>query len=205
MRIYLPQNAQENGYIAAWVASRIEFMAANPDFGPCIAIGVVDEAGNLLAGVVLHDYHPDWGAVSMSHAALTPKWLTKRIISGIMSVPFVQYGVGRVTATTPRKATSACQFLRKFGFRQEGVIRRGLGNDDALVWGLLSEEWDRSRFNLQRGLLNRGQENPIAAAGSRSHRRRKRSGRRKPTDGAVPATAQHGGLAGADRIGHVVG
>lgn len=203
MRIYLPQNPQENTYIAAWVASRIEFMAANPDFGPCIAIGVVDEAGNLLAGVVLHDYHPDWGAVSMSHAALTPKWLTKRIISGIMSVPFVQYGVGRVTATTPRKAASACQFLRKFGFRQEGVIRRGLGNDDALVWGLLSEEWDRSRFNLQRGLLNRGQENPIAAAGSRSHRRRKRAKRGEHCDGGSATAHEHGQHLRANGIGHV--
>lgn len=189
--------------VAAWVASRIPFMAANPDFGPCVGVGIVDSLGSPVGGVVFHGYRPEFGSVEISHAYDTPKALTRALISGILAIPFAQYGVNRLTACTPRNATSARRFLEKFGFRLEGVIRKGLGTDDACIYGLLREEWDQHRFNLQRGALSGGKEHASAASGPRSHRRRKRAKRGEHCDGGSATAHEHGQHLRANGIGHV--
>lgn len=115
-------------------------------------MAIFGEDGTPLAGVVFHDFHPQYRSVSMSIAADSPKWLSKPIISGIMAYPFTQLGAGRITAiTAPREsAASIWRFLLKFGFSQEGRVRKGLGDADAIVWGLLASEWRISKFNVSR-------------------------------------------------------
>lgn len=181
--------------VARWVAQHIPTMQDNLSFGPCTAIGVVDERDNPLAGVVFSNYRPEYRSIEISCAAVSSRWLTKRIASLLLAYPFAQLGVGRLSATTPRTSgTSASQFLRKFGFRQEGVIRRGLGDDDALVWGLLSEEWARSKFNVGRVDVKKFSRSSDAR---RSRRARQRSRFREHCDGTRAATAQHGGHVGS--------
>jgi hypothetical protein len=37
------------------------------------------------------------------------------------------------------------------GFKREGSIRRGFGDDNAIIYGLLAEEWAAGRFCAERG------------------------------------------------------
>ena len=139
--------------VAAWVAARIPHMAAGEGFGPCAAIGVADESGRALGGVVFSNFQPRYRSIEVSFAAETPRWLTARLIGGILSYPFVQLGCQRITAVTPRRAARARRFLDRFGFRREGVVRKGFGADDAIVSGLLEREWRGSRWSpRERGL-----------------------------------------------------
>lgn len=170
MRLVLDQGPG----VAQLVEARIPHMNGQP-FGPSSAIGVVTDAGVPIAGVVFHDYQPQYGMASISVASDTPRWLTKHLITGIMRVPFVQYGLNRLTAITPPGETSAGRFLTKFGFRREGVARLGLGNQDAVIWGLLATDWKWSRFNLDREVVR-----PRA---SRSRRRGR--GKRACAEGQV--------------------
>ncbi len=48
--------------------------------------------------------------------------------------------------TEPAKA--ARRFLDAFGFRREGLVRKGFGDDDAMISGLLKREWEASRWRL---------------------------------------------------------
>ena len=165
MRLVLDQGPG----VAQWVEARIPHMNGQP-FGPSSAIGVVTDAGVPIAGVVFHDYQPQYANAMISVASDTPRWLTKRLITGIMRVPFVQYGLNRLTAITPPGEISVSRFLTKFGFRREGVVRLGLGNQDAVIWGLLPTDWKWSKFNLDREVVK-----PRA---SRSRRRGRGSQRR---------------------------
>jgi len=139
--------------VAAWVGWRIPYvakrMARDPatPFGACQAIGVLNSAGELVAGVVYHSYDPDCPSVEMSFAASTRKWLTPNLIRELMGYPFNTLGCRRVTGCTPKRAREARQFLDGFGFKREGSVRQAFGDDDAIISGLLRKEWEASRFN----------------------------------------------------------
>jgi RimJ/RimL family protein N-acetyltransferase len=132
--------------VAYWVAARIPHMESGADFGPCKAIGVENSRGELIGGVVYHNYMPVVGNIELSFAADTAKWLTRPIICGLLSYPFDQLQCQRVTGVTPRRATSARRFLDQFGFKREGCVRRGFGTDHAIISGLLREEWQASKW-----------------------------------------------------------
>lgn len=132
--------------VAHWVAARIGHVEDGSSFGPCAAIGVEDRAGQLIGGVVYHNYMPAVGNMELSFAATSPRWLTRSIICGLLSYPFEQLQCRRVTGVTPRRATSARRFLDQFGFKREGCVRWGFGDDHAIISGLLREEWKASKW-----------------------------------------------------------
>jgi RimJ/RimL family protein N-acetyltransferase len=145
MRLVLGQDA----LVAEWVAARIPHVGAGAAFGPCAALGVEGEGGTLLGGVVFSNWQPACHAIEASFASDTPRWLTPRLISQILSYPFGQLDCQRVTAITPRRAKSARRFLDVFGFRREGMVRKGFGDDDAVISGLLRREWEVSRWRAR--------------------------------------------------------
>lgn len=157
-------NPELDRAIATWVASQIDWVSA-PQF-PSTSIGVINDDADLVGAVVFHNYRPDCRSIEITSASTTPRWLTRRILHVIFGYPFDQLKVGRITASTPKRAASARQFLESFGFRLEGDLRRGFGTDDALVYGLLDDEWRRGRFCLYGQGLSRGQEQPHAAGGA---------------------------------------
>jgi RimJ/RimL family protein N-acetyltransferase len=175
MRLLLGQDEA----VAAWVAARIPHMGPGADFGPCAALGVVAEDGRLLGGVVFSNWQPRWGSIEASFAADGRRWLTPRLIRQILSYPFTQLDCGRVTAVTPLSASDARRFLETFGFKREGLVRRGFGDDDAVVSGLLKTEWLRSRWNQH------GQKRPDTAAPSEPGRGGRRAGAGEPADGGA--------------------
>jgi RimJ/RimL family protein N-acetyltransferase len=132
--------------IACWVAERIPHMSGADDFAPCSAIGVVSEEGRALGGVVFSNWQSRFRNIEVSFASETPRWLTRNLIRQILAYPFDQLACQRLTAVTPKKARAARAFLDHFGFKREGVVRRGFGNDDAIISGLLRREWMRSRW-----------------------------------------------------------
>jgi RimJ/RimL family protein N-acetyltransferase len=150
--------------VAEWTRQRIPLMAEN-GFGPCAAIGVENGGGRLIAGVVYHGWQPPYGTIEISCASDSAIWLTRSLITGILSYPFVQLGCQRISAATPRSAHIARKFLRQIGFVPEGISRRGFGTQDAMLFGMLAEEWAVNRFNLGRSLDGQeGRTHPADAA-----------------------------------------
>lgn len=134
-------------FVANWVAERIPHMRGG-GFGPNASIAVLTDDGALIGGVVFHDFRPDVRSIEVSGASVSPRWLTRSLISMILSYPFEQLHCRRITTITPRRNEAARRFNRKLGYKQEGLIRRGFGNDDAIVYGMLAGEWRRGKYCL---------------------------------------------------------
>jgi RimJ/RimL family protein N-acetyltransferase len=149
--------------MAAWVASRIPLMAGTLGFEEnAVTFGVLSDEAQLLGGVVFTDWQPTYRSIQISFASASPKFLTPRLVTDILEYPFGQLACGRVTSITPSKTASALRFLEKFGFSREGLIRRGFGTDDAIISGLLAEDWAEHRFNM-RSRLNGKALPPVSA------------------------------------------
>lgn len=145
----------ENAAVAHWVACHIpgleSVVASTPHgeaFGPSTAIGVINEQGLIVGGVVYHNWQPTYRSIELSFAATDPKWLTQDILSALLRYPFVELDCQRITGFTPKKSRRARRFLDRFGFKREGCVEKGFGSDDAIISGLMRTTWERSKWNM---------------------------------------------------------
>ena len=132
--------------VAAWVAERIPHVRTCEGLGPYTAMGVASDDGRRAGGVVWHGYKPDYRTIELSAAADDRRWLTRTVIREIFAYPFQFLNLGRVTTITPSRNRPAIHLNVKLGFQIEGIVRRGFGDDDAIVMGLLREEWLAGRW-----------------------------------------------------------
>jgi RimJ/RimL family protein N-acetyltransferase len=132
--------------VAKWVAKRIPYVGAAEDFGPFVAFGVGDDEGRPIAGIVWHGWKPAYGNIELSAASDSVRWLNRRILAEIFAYPFGFLGCRRVTTLTPARNERAWSIDLRLGFKIEGRVRLGFGDDDMLVMGLLREEWLAGRF-----------------------------------------------------------
>lgn len=140
----------DDAEVAGWCAVQIPHMNGE-GFGPCSAIGFTDKLDRPAGGIVYHAFQPQYGNIQISFVVTNPKCLSRHLLTALLRYPFVQLGVQRVTVITPAdERTSVWRFLSKFGFAREGRIRKGLGTEDAIIWGLLESEWRGHRYNVER-------------------------------------------------------
>lgn len=127
-------------YVAQWVEHRIPHVR----FGRAafVAIGVLYD-NKATAGVIYHNYLPAYGNIEMSIAADSPKWASRRIITELLRYPFVQLGCQRVTACVAASNKQSLRLNLGLGFEIEGYVRRGFGDEDLIVMGLLREEAEK--------------------------------------------------------------
>lgn len=129
--------------VGAWVKARLPNMPRLPV--PFVGIGVIDGA-QLVAGVLFHNYLPEFGSIEVSIAADTPRWLSRNRVSLILGYPFRQLGCGRVSAAIMASNRRSIRLCEGLGFEREGLVRRGFGRDDAVILGLLREDWERGKY-----------------------------------------------------------
>lgn len=70
----------------------------------------------------------------------TGHWLRRAFLRAAFAHPFVQWNMRRVTALVPSKNAAALRFDLHLGFKQEGVVRHALPDDDIIILGLLRED-----------------------------------------------------------------
>ena len=132
--------------IAAWVLQRIS--ATDGDFGPGIkAIGMIDEHGRFLAGVVYHHWDPAAGTISMAAAAVHPRWLSRRVLQRVFDYPFAECGCQMLMIRLPADREQLLHQLAVGGFAFD-KIRRLYGRDKAgIVATLTDDDWRACPFN----------------------------------------------------------
>lgn len=128
--------------IAAWVAERIPHVRGG-DFGPCHAIGVAN-GNRLLAGLVYHEYIPDFGTIQLSMAADSPMWARRDTIAGLLHYPFRQLGVFKVWTATPRDNEAALRVNLHIGFTREAVLAHHFGRKrHGVICRMLEPDYSR--------------------------------------------------------------
>ena len=135
--------------IAQWVANRIDYVPSRPGvFDPCVATGVADGL-DMLAGVVYHDYFPDYRTMSISMAADSPRWCTRGVVIGLLAYPFEQMGVNVLWHAVLRDNERMIKLAKGLGFVREGGLKDRFGpGRSAEIFRMQPKEYHRlkSRF-----------------------------------------------------------
>ena len=144
--------------VARWVGERIPY---GGDFGPCQAVGVLSrDEGRLLAGVVYHEYQPDFRSVQLSIASDSPMWARRSNIAGLLSIPFLQMNCYRAWLATPIDNTRALKVNEHIGFTREAVCHSAFGEGrHGVLMRMLRPEFDKLFCEVADG-----QESPKTAA-----------------------------------------
>lgn len=99
-------------------------------FGPCQAIGIVtgyDPTDELLAVAVYFNYQPKFKTCAIAMVSFSPRWAQKGTIRAILSVPFEQYGVKKLSAICLHTNERVIKLLEGVGFKREAVLAHEFG------------------------------------------------------------------------------
>jgi RimJ/RimL family protein N-acetyltransferase len=130
--------------VAQFVANMIP--GCETGFGNCKAIGVVDETGELVAGMVFHDWQPRPGLMQISSASTTPRWLTAEVRHKMFSYPFDEVGCQMVVLQVSAANERMVRIAKAFGFTPHFIARMRGRNEDGYVFTLTDDAWRNSKF-----------------------------------------------------------
>ena len=121
-------------------------------FGRCKAIGVINaETGQLLGGLVYRNWCPEVGTIEVSGAAVPgTNWLSRRTIQIMYDYPIYQCGCQMVIKTTMADNYIVLRIMAAIGFDLHYIKRLGGRDKDGVVGTLTQEQWEKSRYNINR-------------------------------------------------------
>jgi len=134
--------------IAAAVARWIQPQQLR-SFGKCRAIGVVNELGMLIGGIVYNQFDPESGTIEMSCAAVTPRWLSRRTMMVMGGYPFLELGCQMVITRTPATNLSGLRILRACGFACVRLPRLYGRNCDGFICTITDDVWLNNKFTTR--------------------------------------------------------
>lgn len=132
--------------VAHWVAQMIPHVRER-GFGKCKAIGVV-KGGELVAGLVYHNWGPEAGIIDLSCAAVPGSgWMTRETIRIMYEYPFNDCGVQMVTHCVLASDERVQRILAGLGCMLIRIPRLYGRERDGVVALLTQEAWDAGRYS----------------------------------------------------------
>ena len=123
------------------------------DFGACTALGVLDQNGVLIAGVVYHHWFRALGTIEMAMAALPRSgWLTRETLRRMYDYPFLQLGCQLVQSWQSAEDTANIRQLEAYGYSFVRIPRFYGRNLDGILCQLTDDAWRNNKFNKNRRL-----------------------------------------------------
>ena len=119
-----------------------ERIGVEPDLlTPSVGAAVLKD-GNLIGGVVFHNYHAlskgSWCEVSVAFDR--PEW-TRKGLRTIFNYPFKKLWVTRLQAQTSVGNSRCRSILERLGFQSEGIMRKAYdGDTDSCLYSMLPGE-----------------------------------------------------------------
>jgi hypothetical protein len=111
------------------------------------SIGVIDEEGRLVAGLVYHNYDPEAEIIELSGASINPRWLTRGTIARMYQYPFIQCGCQMLVQRTPIENERLLRQLAVYDYNFIKVPRMFGRDKDGVLCMLTYEDWAANRFN----------------------------------------------------------
>jgi len=115
------------------------------------AIGIIDEEGKLIAGLVYHNFDPEAGIIEVSGASTTARWLTRGTIARFYQYPFLQCNCQMLIQRTPADNTRLLRQLAAYDYTFIKIPRLFGRDRDGVVCCLTYEDWAGNRFNKRFG------------------------------------------------------
>lgn len=117
-------------------------------FGPeAKTIGVINERGDLIAGLVYHNYDPEAEIIELSGAAIDPHWLMRGTIERMYGYPFKDCHVQMLVQRTPIENERLLRQLAVYNYTFVKVPRMFGRDRDGVLCMLTYEDWCSNRFN----------------------------------------------------------
>ena len=136
--------------VAPFVASLIP-ECRERGFGKCAAIGVINEEGKLVGWLVYRNWCPETGTIEISGAAIPgTNWLSRRTVQIMYDYPFYQVGCQMVIKTTMADNAIVLRIMAAVGFSLHYIKRLGGRDRDGVLGTLTVEDWEQSRYNVNR-------------------------------------------------------
>lgn len=119
-------------------------------FGNFTAIGV-EQRGEIVAGVVYHNWDPEAGVIEMSAASKTRAWLRRDILETLFRYPFAVVGCQMVCARHSENNTRVRRIWNALGADETVVPRMRGRHEDEIVATLTVEQWRAGKFGGSNG------------------------------------------------------
>ncbi len=124
--------------VLEWVSARIQGGIQADKY---ISFGIVDtDRKEIIAGVICHNYFERYRSIEYSIASSSPKWAQRHILRELFNYAFGYLKCGRITATCRISNQNAIKMNERLGFKREGVVRQGYGDEDMVIMGLIFNE-----------------------------------------------------------------
>jgi RimJ/RimL family protein N-acetyltransferase len=132
------QNPDVRDAIVRFVSRQI--WGGDKTFGNCVAMGVID-GETLIAGMIFHNYEPTAQTIELSGAAISKRWLNRRVFNEMFSYAFDQAGCQMLVARHSEHNKPLRRMWSAIG-AQEYVIPRLRGRNEAeAVATYTAEAW----------------------------------------------------------------
>jgi hypothetical protein len=136
--------------VAAFVAQLIP-ECRERGFGKCRAIGIADEEGKLLGGLVYRNWHPEFGTIEISGAAVPgTNWFSRRTIQVMHDYPFSGCDCQMLIMTTLADNYIVQRILSAIGYDLHYMKRLAGRHCDGVVCTLTDDQWVASKYNFNR-------------------------------------------------------
>lgn len=123
---------------------------SNRDFPPSAkAIGIVEEdGGELVAGVVYHNWEPEAAIIEISGAALPGKnWISRETLRTTFGYPFFQLGIQMIVQRTRAEDERLLRQLAALNYYFISIPRMFGRDKDGVLCCLTLENWLDNKFN----------------------------------------------------------
>lgn len=134
--------------VCDFVAQMIPHFHGRPFGDAAKAVGVADQDGRLIAGIVWHNWEPEAQIIELSGAALPRKyWITRETLRHMYGYPFKQLGCQTVFQRFPADDMCQRRILTAYGFDLIEVPRMFGRHRDGVLARLTDDAWAANKFN----------------------------------------------------------
>ncbi len=124
----------------------MRLIGVDRDFGEAITAGVVDRDGNLVAGLVFHNFYPESQVIEVTGAAISPRWAQRGVLREVFRYVFERAGCQMAVSRTAVSNGRVRKLWKALG-ATETIIPRLRGRDEAeCIITLTDDGWAASKF-----------------------------------------------------------
>lgn len=137
----MPYSLLYDDRVADWVAAHID--GCGRGFDECKAIGVVKD-NSLVAGIVYHNWCPEFETIEVSGAAVDKRWMTRPVLKGLFGYPF---SFCQMILAQHDADNHIRRIWKAIGADEYRIPRLRGRTRDGYIATLTKEQWEASRFN----------------------------------------------------------
>ena len=132
--------------VKAFVASKL--LRSGRHFGESTAIGLATAENGLVAGVVYHDYEPEYGVIEITAFSARRDWLSRRFLGIIFDYPFDDLRCRIVKARTSENNKHVVRIWGALGAENISIPNYRAPGENEIVSLLSAGAWQKFKRRL---------------------------------------------------------